>query len=170
MARTTSSKVALPGASTCSVPGRPTVLSLIVTVRPEQWTKNLLVFAGLLFARRLFDPAAVAEASLAFVIFCALSGSVYVINDLLDRDSDREHPLKARRPIDRRKSVRNRRVVDIDLSCTDRGDGERGVLLLISTAKCNRVLLMWFGYELDRTFTFRRAFSQHNFDLLFLRS
>ena len=99
MARTTSSKVALPGASISSVPGRPTVLSLIVSVRPEQWTKNLLIFAGLLFARRLFDPVAVAEASLAFVIFCALSGSVYVINDLLDRDSDREHPLKARRPI-----------------------------------------------------------------------
>ena len=99
MARTTSSKVALPGASTSSVPGRPTVLSLIVSVRPEQWTKNLLIFAGLLFARRLSDPAAVARASFAFVIFCALSGAVYVINDLLDRDSDREHPLKARRPI-----------------------------------------------------------------------
>ena len=99
MARTTSSKVALPGASTSSVPGRSTVLSLIVSVRPEQWTKNLLIFAGLLFARRLFDPAAVAEASFAFVIFCALSGAVYVINDLLDRDSDREHPLKALRPI-----------------------------------------------------------------------
>jgi 4-hydroxybenzoate polyprenyltransferase len=99
MARTTSSKVALPGASTSSVPGRPTVLSLIVSVRPEQWTKNLLIFAGLLFARRLFDPAAVAEASFAFVIFCGLSGAVYVINDVLDRESDREHPVKARRPI-----------------------------------------------------------------------
>jgi 4-hydroxybenzoate polyprenyltransferase len=99
MARSTSSKVALPGASTSSVPGRPTVLSLVVSVRPEQWTKNLLIFAGLLFARRLFDPAAVAESSVAFVIFCALSGAVYVINDVLDRQSDREHPLKARRPI-----------------------------------------------------------------------
>jgi 4-hydroxybenzoate polyprenyltransferase len=99
MARTTSSKVALPGAPASSLSGRPIALSLIVSVRPEQWTKNLLIFAGLLFARRLSDPAAVAEASFAFVIFCALSGAVYVINDLLDRESDREHPLKARRPI-----------------------------------------------------------------------
>jgi 4-hydroxybenzoate polyprenyltransferase len=99
MGRTTSSKVAVPGASTSSVPGRSAVLSLIVSVRPEQWTKNLLIFAGLLFSRRLFDPAAVAEASIAFVVFCALAGAVYVINDVLDRESDREHPLKARRPI-----------------------------------------------------------------------
>src|SRR6266550_9269893 len=77
--------------------------------------------------------------------------------------------LEAGRPIDRRKSVRYRRVVDVELSCTDRGDGERGVLLLISTAKCNRVLLMRFGYELDWTFAISRAISQHNFDLLFLR-
>jgi 4-hydroxybenzoate polyprenyltransferase len=99
MARTTSSKVALPGAAASLVPGRPTVLSLIVSVRPEQWTKNLLIFAGLLFARRLFNPGAAAEAGFAFVIFCALSGAVYVINDVLDRESDRQHPTKARRPI-----------------------------------------------------------------------
>jgi 4-hydroxybenzoate polyprenyltransferase len=99
MARTTLSKVALPSASTSSVPGRPTVLNLIVSVRPGQWTKNLLIFAGLLFARRLFNPAAVAEASFAFAIFCALSGALYVINDMLDRESDRQHPLKAGRPI-----------------------------------------------------------------------
>jgi 4-hydroxybenzoate polyprenyltransferase len=99
MARTTSSKVAVPGASISAVAGRPTVLGLIVSVRPGQWTKNLLVFAGLLFARKLFNPAAVAEASFAFVIFCALSGAVYVINDVLDRESDRQHPLKALRPI-----------------------------------------------------------------------
>jgi 4-hydroxybenzoate polyprenyltransferase len=99
MARSTSSKVALPGTPSSSLPGRPVVFNLIVSVRPEQWTKNLLVFAGLLFARRLFDPVAAAEASVAFVIFCVLSGAVYVINDMLDRESDREHPLKSRRPI-----------------------------------------------------------------------
>jgi 4-hydroxybenzoate polyprenyltransferase len=99
MARTTSSKVATPGASITAVPGRSTVLSLIISIRPGQWTKNLLVFAGLLFARRLFDPAALFEASLTFAIFCGLSGAVYLINDVLDRDSDRQHPLKARRPI-----------------------------------------------------------------------
>jgi 4-hydroxybenzoate polyprenyltransferase len=99
MARTTSSKVATPGASIFAVPGRSTVLSLLISIRPGQWAKNLLIFAGLLFGLRLFDPVAVIDATLAFVIFCGLSGAVYLINDVLDRDSDRQHPLKARRPI-----------------------------------------------------------------------
>ena len=99
MARTTSSKVATPGASIFAVPGRSTVLSLIISIRPGQWTKNLLVFAGLLFGLRLFDPIAVIDATLAFAIFCGLSGAVYLINDVLDRETDRQHPLKARRPI-----------------------------------------------------------------------
>jgi 4-hydroxybenzoate polyprenyltransferase len=99
MARTTSSKVATPGTSIFAVPGRSTVLSLIISIRPGQWTKNLLVFAGLLFGLRLFDPVAVTDATLAFVIFCGLSGAVYLLNDVRDRESDRQHPLKARRPI-----------------------------------------------------------------------
>ena len=99
MARTTSSKVATPGASIFAVPGRSPVLGLIISVRPGQWTKNLLIFAGLLFGLRLFDPIAVIDAILAFVIFCGLSGAVYLINDVLDRETDRQHPLKARRPI-----------------------------------------------------------------------
>jgi len=99
MARTTSSKVATPGASIFAVPGRSTVFSLIISIRPGQWTKNLLVFAGLLFGLRLFDPIAVIDAILAFAIFCGLSGAVYLINDVLDRETDRQHPLKARRPI-----------------------------------------------------------------------
>jgi 4-hydroxybenzoate polyprenyltransferase len=68
-------------------------------LRPGQWTKNLLVFAGLLFGRRLFDPSAVGRAVAAFAIFCLLSGVVYLVNDITDRDSDRRHPLKARRAI-----------------------------------------------------------------------
>jgi 4-hydroxybenzoate polyprenyltransferase len=99
MARSTSSKVALSSASVAAAPGRPTALSLIVSVRPGQWTKNLLVFAGLLFGRRLLNPTAVIAASVTFVAFCALSGAVYLLNDVLDRESDRRHPLKAGRPI-----------------------------------------------------------------------
>lgn len=74
-------------------------MSVWVSLRPEQWTKNVVVFAALIFARRLFDPAAVALALAAFLIFCALSGAVYLFNDVSDRESDRRHPLKARRPI-----------------------------------------------------------------------
>jgi 4-hydroxybenzoate polyprenyltransferase len=99
MARSTSSPVAVAGASPGAVPGRPAVLNLIISLRPRQWTKNLLVFAGLLFGRRLFDLPAVGRALAAFGVFCVLSGVVYLVNDIADRESDRRHPLKARRPI-----------------------------------------------------------------------
>jgi 4-hydroxybenzoate polyprenyltransferase len=99
MARSTSSSVAIPGTRASVVPGRPVALNLLISLRPWQWTKNLLVFAGLLFGRRLLEPAAVAEAVVAFVVFCALSGVVYLMNDVVDRESDRSHPLKAQRPI-----------------------------------------------------------------------
>jgi 4-hydroxybenzoate polyprenyltransferase len=72
---------------------------IVVSLRPEQWTKNLVVFAALIFGRELFDSVALLRAIAAFVIFCALSGSVYLVNDVLDRERDRCHPLKCRRPI-----------------------------------------------------------------------
>jgi 4-hydroxybenzoate polyprenyltransferase len=99
MARSTSSNVAVPGTPVAEVPPRSTAVNLLISVRPEQWTKNLLVFAGLLFGLKLFNLPAVFAASGAFVIFCALSGAIYLINDVSDRESDRQHPLKARRPI-----------------------------------------------------------------------
>ena len=74
-------------------------VNLLMSLRPSQWAKNLLVFAGLLFGLQLFDPIAVGRAAGAFVIFCMLSGVVYLINDIADRETDRQHPLKALRPI-----------------------------------------------------------------------
>jgi len=68
-------------------------------VRPEQWTKNLLVLAGVVFGGRLLEPAAVAVAMAAFAVFCALSGAVYLFNDVADREADQRHPLKRERPI-----------------------------------------------------------------------
>ncbi len=73
--------------------------SLLRSLRPEQWTKNLIVFAGLLFGQKLLYPAAVARAAAAFAIFCALSGVVYLVNDLFDQEADRLHPVKRFRPI-----------------------------------------------------------------------
>src|SRR5205814_8847430 len=99
MARSTSSPVAIPGTSHTEVSWRSVLLNLIISLRPGQWTKNLLVFAGVLFGRRLLEPAAVAAAAAAFVIFCGLSGAVYLVNDVVDRSVDRQHPVKARRPI-----------------------------------------------------------------------
>jgi 4-hydroxybenzoate polyprenyltransferase len=70
-----------------------------VSLRPEQWSKNLIVFAALVFGHRLLDPAAVGRSLAAFLIFCVLSGAVYLINDVLDREVDQRHPLKFSRPI-----------------------------------------------------------------------
>ena len=75
------------------------MLSLIVSLRPSQWTKNLIVFGPLLMALKLRDPAAAAHALAAFVIFCGLSGVVYLLNDVVDREADRRHPIKKFRPI-----------------------------------------------------------------------
>jgi 4-hydroxybenzoate polyprenyltransferase len=72
---------------------------LITSLRPEQWTKNLFIFAGVLFGGLLFDAVAMARAAAAFAVFCALSGVVYIFNDLADRAGDRRHPLKRLRPI-----------------------------------------------------------------------
>lgn len=84
------------------VPGtpRPSVAaSLFLALRPAQWTKNLIVFAALIFGQRLFDAGSVLRASVAFAAFCALSGVVYLLNDIVDREADRRHPLKRHRPI-----------------------------------------------------------------------
>ena len=78
---------------------RSSARGLIVSLRPSQWTKNLLVFAPLIFAVKLFDIAAVVRAAAAFAVFCAMSSVVYLINDVMDREGDRQHPLKCRRPI-----------------------------------------------------------------------
>jgi 4-hydroxybenzoate polyprenyltransferase len=82
--------------------GRPTaspVALLIRSLRPQQWTKNLFVFAGLLFSGRLLDRTAWPPALAAFLIFCALSAAVYLVNDVLDRHADAQHPIKRHRPV-----------------------------------------------------------------------
>lgn len=75
------------------------VTAALKLLRPKQWTKNLLVFAALLFSGGLTQVFLVQRSVLAFVSFCLLSGAVYVINDLADRETDREHPKKRRRPL-----------------------------------------------------------------------
>jgi 4-hydroxybenzoate polyprenyltransferase len=72
---------------------------LATSLRPQQWAKNFLLFAGLLFGGRLLEPAAVLKAIAAFAVFCALSSAIYLVNDIWDRDADRRHPLKQKRPI-----------------------------------------------------------------------
>lgn len=78
---------------------RSLLSNLLLSLRPSQWTKNLFVFAGLIFGQQLMNPAAAATAVAAFLVFCALSGVVYLINDVHDREADRQHPTKLHRPI-----------------------------------------------------------------------
>jgi 4-hydroxybenzoate polyprenyltransferase len=73
--------------------------AVLASLRPRQWIKNLFVFGGLIFAQQLFFPPAVWTALGAFVIFCGLSGAIYLLNDVADRDKDRLHPDKRLRPI-----------------------------------------------------------------------
>jgi 4-hydroxybenzoate polyprenyltransferase len=73
--------------------------AILVSLRPHQWTKNLLVFAALALSKHLFEPEAFLRTLLAFGIFCGLSGTVYVVNDLVDLPRDRLHPRKRLRPL-----------------------------------------------------------------------
>jgi 4-hydroxybenzoate polyprenyltransferase len=75
------------------------VSSLIRLMRPQQWVKNGFVLVGLLFGHAWNDPTRLTQALLACAAFCLLSSAVYVMNDLVDRDADRRHPTKRRRPL-----------------------------------------------------------------------
>jgi 4-hydroxybenzoate polyprenyltransferase len=92
-------ETAQPRQGRVSAPARSLATSLVLSLRPSQWTKNLIIFGALIFGQRLLDPGAVAYSVGAFVVFCALSGVVYLLNDVADREADRRHPLKMYRPI-----------------------------------------------------------------------
>jgi 4-hydroxybenzoate polyprenyltransferase len=68
-------------------------------LRPKQWTKNLLLFAGLVFSNHYREANRVYCALIGFAVFCGLSCIIYIINDYRDMESDRQHPLKCRRPL-----------------------------------------------------------------------
>ncbi len=72
---------------------------LLKTMRPKQWTKNIFVWAALLFDVKLFTPQPFLRTLLTFVLFCLISGVVYIINDLVDLPKDRAHPTKRNRPL-----------------------------------------------------------------------
>src|SRR5436305_422383 len=73
--------------------------ALIQSMRPRQWTKNLALFVGLIFAQQLFTLTSFERAFVAFVVFCLASSSIYIFNDLLDLERDRQHPTKSKRPL-----------------------------------------------------------------------
>jgi 4-hydroxybenzoate polyprenyltransferase len=81
------------------VPRRSPLRAAIKTGRPQEWIKNLFVFAGLLFSGKFDQPHEVLEATLTFVSFCLISSAGYYLNDLIDIDLDRNHPKKRFRPL-----------------------------------------------------------------------
>ena len=80
---------------------RSPAAAALVAMRPRQWTKNLLLFAGIIFAAKLGDPARWLADVTAFVAYCAASSAAYLVNDVRDAESDRLHPVKRSRPIAR---------------------------------------------------------------------
>jgi len=76
-----------------------TLRLLGLSLRPRQWTKNLILLAPLVFSRHLFEMDRALRAAAAFGVFCLLSGGIYILNDVRDIERDRLHPVKARRPL-----------------------------------------------------------------------
>jgi 4-hydroxybenzoate polyprenyltransferase len=70
-------------------------------MRPRQWSKNLLLFAGIVFAEKMGDPVRWVEATAAFAAYCAASSAAYLVNDVVDVERDRAHPFKRLRPVAR---------------------------------------------------------------------
>ena len=80
-------------------PTRHLLPAPIRAMRPKQWVKNVLVLAAPVAAGMLFVPSVLVGTALAFVAFCLVSASIYLINDVRDVESDRQHPKKRFRPI-----------------------------------------------------------------------
>lgn len=75
------------------------ISGLFKTLRPKQWTKNGFVFAALIFDVKLFQPEPFIKTLLGFVLLCLISGAIYLVNDLIDIEKDRQHPTKKNRPL-----------------------------------------------------------------------
>jgi 4-hydroxybenzoate polyprenyltransferase len=69
------------------------------SVRPHQWLSNLVVFGALVFSRNLFNVLLLLKATGGFVLLCGLSSAIFLVNDLVDRDRDRQHPVRRHRPL-----------------------------------------------------------------------
>lgn len=75
------------------------LIGLVKAMRPHQWTKNLALFIGLIFAQQLFHMESLLRTVIAFFVFCFASSSIYLLNDILDLQNDRKHPTKRKRPL-----------------------------------------------------------------------
>ena len=90
---------------------------VLLSMRPEQWIKNFFVFTALLFSKNLLNPSKVIEATVGFTIFCMITGCAYMINDLVDLEKDKLHPVKSRRPLASGKLKKDTAVKIVVLIC-----------------------------------------------------
>jgi 4-hydroxybenzoate polyprenyltransferase len=124
----------------------------VVALRPRQWLKNLLVFAGLVFAAKLGDAGRWLEAVAAFGAYCAVSSAAYLVNDLRDREEDRLHPVKRARPI-ARGELSTRAAVVIAGGLAGVALALAGVLGLVSVA----FLLAFAGLQAAYSFSLKHV-------------
>src|SRR5205085_10918811 len=127
--------------------------ALVEALRPRQWTKNVFVFAGLVFGGRLFDPASILRELAAFAIFCAAASAVYLANDVADREYDALHPLKRTRPI-----ASGRLSVQVGLG----GSAALAAVSLLGSAAISRellwIVLAYLGTSLAYSFGLKRVY------------
>jgi 4-hydroxybenzoate polyprenyltransferase len=131
---------------------RSPVRAAVVALRPRQWLKNLLVFAGLVFAAKLGDAGRWLEALAAFGAYCAISSAAYLINDLRDREDDRLHPVKRTRPI-ARGELSARRALVLAVCLAALALALAGVLGLVSVA----FLLAFAGLQAAYSFSLKHV-------------
>ncbi len=125
------------------------VAALLEAMRPSQWTKNLFVFAGLIFGRQAANITAVEASVAAFCIFCLLSASVYLLNDVADREKDRQHPVKRHRPIaSRRLSPQVALVAAVALAAIGVGSSFLITSAFAAFAICYLLLNLLYSFSL----------------------
>ncbi len=119
----------------------------LVALRPRQWSKNLLVFAGLVFAAKLGDAVRWGEAIACFGAYCAISGAAYLANDVRDREDDRQHPVKRSRPI-ARGELSSRQALLLAGALTGAALGTVAALGIVSVAFLLAFASLQAGYTL----------------------
>jgi len=122
--------------------------ALLKTMRPRQWvTKNVFIFAALVFDKQLLNPSAFLRTLAGFGLFCLISSSVYIFNDLADVEADRQHPEKKNRPI-----ASGRLPVPVAWTA--------GILLATVTLVTGYLLAPAFGYVIGLYFLINMAYSK----------
>jgi len=120
---------------------------IIKSLRPQQWSKNLFIFAALIFSHEAFTIPLLIKAVIAFFVFCSLSGSLYIFNDIRDLKEDRLHPLKSKRPLAAERITRVQAVTGFIIFSA------LGVLLAL-TLNLNFILIVLLFFVLQIAYSF----------------